>query len=121
MVLRPVASYLGGMSITATIRDWFDREFGGSLQLPDGLYGKPFDNQHSLTQVSEVGDETTLVLDELITLRFQGLAGADVRTRDLVLGPFRKLSFTARPYGSAGNPISAEYDSGEVRIVSAPG
>jgi len=109
------------MSIADTISDWFDREFGGSLQLPGGWYGRPFDNQHSLTEVSEARDEITLVLDEVITLRFQGLTAADVQGRDLVLGPFHRLSFTARPYGAAGNPFSAEYDGGEVRIASAPG
>jgi hypothetical protein len=79
------------MRFADIIQKWFKDEWGGSLVLPDGWYGRPYDNQHSLTSIDELGEALTLVLDQKLTLRFENLNSVEVRNRELVFGPFDKL------------------------------
>lgn len=103
------------------IEKWFSEELGGSLVLPDGWYGRPYDNQHALTSVVESGDTVTVVLDQKLTLRFEGLKSAEPRKGELVIGPFDKLRFAWESYGNGGQRGCKEYRSGEVKIIGAPG
>jgi hypothetical protein len=103
------------------IRQWFKDEWGGSLVLPDGWYGRPYDNQHAITSVDEAGDGLTLILDQKLTLRFVGLKSVEVRNRELVFGLFDKLRFEWVAYGTGGEHGLKEYQTGEVKIVPAPG
>ncbi len=114
---QPVAH----MRLAEIIKRWFDEEFGGSLVLPDGWYGRPYDNQHALTSVAESGNTLTVVLDQKLTLRFEGLKSVEPRKRELVFGPFEKLRFDWESFGSSGQRGTKEYEAGEVRIVGAPG
>jgi hypothetical protein len=109
------------MRFAEIIRQWFKDEWGGSLVLPDGWYGRPYDNQHAVTSISEVGDGLTLILDQKLTLCFEGLKSVEVRHRELVLGPFDKLRFEWAAYGTGGEHGMREYQTGEVKIVPAPG
>lgn len=103
------------------IRQWFKNEWGGSLVLPDGWYGRPYDNQHAVTSINEVGDGLTLILDQKLTLCFKGLKSVEVRNRELVFCPFDKLCFEWAAYGTGGEHGIKEYLTGEVKIVPAPG
>ncbi len=109
------------MRFAYVIQQWFKDEWGGSLVLPDGWYGRPYDNQHAVTSVDELGDGLTLILDQKLTLRFEGLKSVDVRNRELVFGPFDKLRFEWEAYGTSGEHEAKEYQTGEVKIVPAPG
>ena len=109
------------MRFANTVKQWFEHEWGGSLVLPDGWYGRPYDNQHAVTSIDESGNGLTLVLDQKLTLRFEGLKSVDVRSRELVFGPFAKLRFEWEAYGASGEHGVKEYHTGEVKIVPAPG
>jgi hypothetical protein len=109
------------MPLTELIERWFEEELGGSLLLPDGWYGRPYDNQHALTSVVESGNAITLVLDQKLTLRFEGLKFVEPRKGELVFGPFAKLRFDWESFGSSGQRGTKEYQSGEVRIVGLAG
>ena len=102
------------------IQKWFSDHWGGSLLLPDGWFGRPYDNKHSLTTMSENGDEFTLVLDAKLTLRFEGLKAVEVQGQDLVLGPFDKLTFQWESFGSPAAHGNKEYRSGEAKISGGP-
>ena len=108
------------MIFEGAIKDWFDKEWGGSLVLPDGWFGRPYDNQHSLTLCEESADKLSLALDEHLLLTFYGLSNVALEGRDLVIGPFERLSFEARPYGG-GATKNKEYNGGIVKLVTAPG
>ena len=108
------------MSIKTIVQTWFAENFGGSLFLPDGWYGRPYDNQHNLTSIDENRDSVVIVLDNRITLQFVGLHAVKPAARELVFGPFAKLRVEVDSIGD-GRRTLREYGSGEVKIVSAPG
>ena len=109
------------MRFTDIIQEWFRDELGGSLMLPDGWYGRPYDSQLSLTSVDEFRDTVTLVLQKKLRLHFEGLRAVERRNRDLVLGPFDRLRFEWESFGDDGSHGVKGYQSGEARIVAAPG
>ena len=109
------------MRFANIIEKWFKDEWGGSLVLPDGWYGRPYDNQHALTSIDELGETLTLILDQKITLYFEGLKSVEVRNRELVFGPFDKLCFEWEAYGTAAEHGVKEYQTGEAKIVPASG
>ena len=100
------------------VRNWFKHEWGGSLHLPDGWYGRPFDSQHSLTSVSEVGIELIVLLDGVLTLRFEGLKSVRQEGKELVFGPFDCLQFVAMGMDENSAVDQKMYETGEVRIIS---
>lgn len=108
------------MKLANVVQQWFDEEQGGSLVLPDGWYGRPFDNQHALTSLVESELALTLVLDRKLTLRFVGLKSVEAKKGQLSFGPFEKLYFDWESFGTDGKRGAKEYQKGEVKIVSAP-
>ena len=108
------------MSFTETVQSWFKDEWGGSLLLPDGWYGRPYDNQHALTSIEESGDTLTIVLDRKLTLRFDGLKSVKAQKRELIFGPFEKLRFDWESFGTDGNRGTKEYQTGEAKILTGP-
>ena len=106
------------MSFANTVQTWFDTEWGGSMVLPDGWFGRPYDNQHALTSVEQDGDTLTVVLDEILRLRFEGLGSVHAGKHELIFSQFDKLCFEWTPYGG-GKLTTQEYAGGEVKIVSS--
>ena len=109
------------MRFANIIQKWFKDEWGGSLVLPDGWYGRPYDSQHAVTSIDEWGESLVVILDRKLTLRFEGLKSVEVRKRELVFGPFDELRFEWEAYGTGDERGVMEYRTGEVRIVPAPG
>lgn len=109
------------MRFTNIIQQWFKDEWGGSIMLPDGWYGRPYDNHHRLTSIDESGDALTLVLDKKLTLQFKGLKSVEKRDRELVFGPFNSLIFEWESFGKDGERGAKEYRTGEVKVISHPG
>jgi len=105
------------MTYSTVIQQWFDAEWGGGMILPDGWFGRPFDNQHALSSVTERDNELTLVLDDNLSLHFEGLKSVRVKGRELILGPFEILQFGWTPYGG-GKLTTKDYRDGEVKIIS---
>lgn len=112
-----VGSMKLNMPFSEMIEQWFDAEWGGGMVLPDGWFGRPYDNQHFLTSVAENANELTLTLDEILHLRFEGLKSVRVDGHELILGPFEHLRFEWTPYGG-GKLTTQDYWEGEVKIVS---
>ena len=108
------------MNFTAVVQKWFEDEWGGSLMLPDGWFGRPYDNQHLLSSITESGGVFTVILDQNLVLRFKGLKFVRPGNRELVFGPFDHLRFEWEP-AEGGKRLTNVYQGGEVKIVSAPG
>lgn len=108
------------MSFTGTVKQWSEDVRVGSLLLPDGWYGRPYDNQHTLTSVEESGGALTIVLDRRLTLRFEGLESVIAQEKELVFGPFRRLRFDWVGVGADGSRGTKEYQAGEARVVMGP-
>lgn len=103
-----------------SIKQWFSEEWGGGLILPDGWFGRPYDNQHSLTSVNESDGNLTVILDKNLKLSFSGVKRVEADPSKLTIGPFEELRFEWTPYGG-GAARSTDYGAGVVQIVSAPG
>jgi hypothetical protein len=86
-------------SCLAKIKLWFEAEWGGSMVLPDGWFGRPYDNQHALTSATEDGDKLTIILDNNLRLTFTALSAVLIQSKTLILGPFDHLHFEWTPYG----------------------
>ena len=108
------------MTFTSIIQRWFKDEWGGSLLLPDGWYGRPYDNQHALTSIEESGETVTIVLDRKLMLRFEGLKSVKAQKRELTFGPFEKVRFDWESIGVDGKRGTREYQAGEVKILTGP-
>lgn len=109
------------MQFEEIVQRWFDEEWSGSLLLPDGWYGRPYDNQHRLTSMNELEGVLSVTLDENLTLHFEGLRAVEARKEELVFGPFDKLRFVCGSFGSDGKCEAKEYFAGAVRILSGLG
>jgi hypothetical protein len=108
------------MPVENTVQQWFAEQFGGSLLLPDGWYGRPYDNQHVLTAIDESGGDLSITLDNRLMLKFESLQAVTPTVRELIFGPFKRLYFQWEDIGDERRLIK-EYDGGEVKIVSPPG
>ena len=109
---------LAAMSASETVRQWFAKEHGGGLILPDGWFGRPYDNQHQLTLIKHEDNTLTLVLDSRLMLMFEGLRGVKFQGHDLVLSEFTKLHCEFHSYDDAGSQHKTQYSDGEVKFVS---
>jgi len=107
------------MRFTNIIQQWFKDEWGGSLLLPDGWYGRPYDNQHALTFIEESGETLTIILDQKLTLHFEGLKTVKAQKQELFFGPFEKLRFDWESFGTDGKHGVKEYKEGAVKILSS--
>ena len=50
------------------VERFFDTHAAASLRLPDGWFGRPYDNGHTLTSTQVDGDALVVVLDEVQVL-----------------------------------------------------
>ena len=74
------------MACTETIRSWSLRNDGGSLELPDGWFGRPYDNVHRLTTVHLHADAPPLALDDRLFLTAQGSIKVEADDASLIIG-----------------------------------
>jgi hypothetical protein len=103
-----------------TVENWFKREWGGSIIFPDGWFGRPYDNQHQLTQFNQTHQNIQIILDDRLVITFIDLESIKDEGDQLVFRGFIKCVFTWIEYGSNKEHL-AEYFAGEVKIISAPG
>jgi len=96
------------------LRHWFADNRRSGLILPDGWFGRPFDNVYELTSVEEDGSVLEFVLEGQLLLRFEGLRAIDRVGERLLLGPFDHLFFEAK----ITPPVKRVYSAGKVELVA---
>jgi hypothetical protein len=99
------------------VHQWFATEGGGSLLLPDGWYGRPYDNKHEITSIDETEDVLTIVLSGRLTLHFEHLASVESLDHDLIFSGFDKLHFEWKSIGTSSG--MKDYHGGQVKLVSS--
>ena len=99
------------------IQTWFDRELGGSLMLPDGWFGRSYDNIYHLKYITCDNDVITVALDNDISLNFDRLGSVKDNKNELIFDSFKKCSFLWRKDSGS---IKKEFFSGQVKIISSP-
>lgn len=109
------------MKLTDIIKKWFEEFLGGSLVLPDGWHGRPYDNQHMLTSIIESDSKLEIVLDDVIKLQFENLKKVEVKEGELVFSCYEKMRFSWEPYADGSCGGFTRYNTGEVKIVPGSG
>lgn len=98
------------------VQKWFNKTGGGGLVLPDGWYGRPYDNLHRLTDIKSVGNVLRIELDDRLVLDFQKPITARIVDSNLLIEGFENLLFDWQEYGS-NEKHSTNYSSGVVSFV----
>ncbi len=100
----------------------FCRRHRPGLKLPDGWFGRPFDNQHVLTAAREADDGLLLELDGRLRMMLRGPVEVVVDPgRRLELTGFTSLSWERQDYGSSGRAHRTEYGPGTIELVVPAG
>ncbi|WP_287797554.1 hypothetical protein [Idiomarina sp.] len=87
------------------------------LQLPDGWFGRPGDNQHRTTYTLERDNKLILELDNQLYLIFTKPLKFETSNNDLVISGFKQLVFDYQGYGDL-NVHSKVFKTGAVTLVS---
>jgi hypothetical protein len=95
-------------------------EHPAGLVLPDGWFGRPYDNLHQLTACTATGGTVRVELDGQLSLEFEGSGTVAVRDgAGLVIRGFTSLLWVRRAYG--GREIHRQsFAAGEVRFPAPP-
>lgn len=88
--------------------------------LPDGWFGRPYDNIHRLSFLAIRPLWLVLELDERLLLTIREPAAVQRRDSELVISGFTSCVFDRKEYGGERGFV-ATYASGDVRLVTPPG
>jgi len=103
------------------VRQWFGKaEQALGPILPDGWFGRPYDNLYMLEDVQVVGDVLTVHLSEDTLLVFERLERVSLDNSELVFDGFRTGSIRWKEYGGVQYREQV-YKSGQVRLVPPVG
>ncbi|MDR2983037.1 MAG: hypothetical protein LBV12_12435 [Puniceicoccales bacterium] len=103
-------------TIIETVKEWFSRESGGSLSLPDGWFGRPYDNRHSLTSFAQTSDGYELILDKTIKINFDDIKYALDNKNELCIGGYGICRFAWKEFDD-GMPNFKIYNEGEIKLI----
>lgn len=85
----------------AAMRDWFHQHEGVGLELPDGWFGRPYDNVHQITNISLSKGELHITFDDRIKIAGRGSSIAGMTASELrLLVDHLKVEWTG--FGSKG-------------------
>lgn len=87
--------------------------------LPTGWHGRPFDNMHRLTSVSQSENRLLIELESQQQLTFTGNVSVVDNASQLVLDGFDQLVFAWQEYGVTQTPHSDSYVGGKVSFFSS--
>ena len=87
------------------------------LKLPDGWFGRPYDNWHKITYYIKRPNKTILEIDEQLYLIFTGPIVEIDQEDKLVISEFVQLVFDWQGYGDM-IPNCKVYLNGSVELVN---
>jgi hypothetical protein len=94
-----------------------DTEWIG-LILPDGWFGRPYDNRHHVTRCVAEQDRLIVEIDQQQVLTIENPAAMETTPTDLVITGFSQLRFDWTGYGSRGATHSLTYSGGALTLKS---
>jgi|AGTN01.1.fsa_nt_gi hypothetical protein len=101
------------------IEYWFMSSTGPGMILPDGWFGRPHDNRHSLTKVLYGDNFLHILLDKgFVELKFTGPIDVNEESDNLVIRNFDSLLFSRTSYNSNKKIDDKTYNNGDVIFVS---
>jgi hypothetical protein len=98
------------MSTKNHIDNWVKTRKSFYFFLPDGPYGRPFDNQYFVKEIRQHGSELMLIFSDNIKLRFWGDVILKEDGCNLLLSGFKKCDL------EVNGKNEKSYDYGEVSL-----
>lgn len=103
-------------TVLTTVRGWLAAAEAASMELPDGWFGRPYDNMHRLTWSVQRDGKLFLELDHQLHLVLADPVIGEVSAENLDLR-CSQLTFDWREYGSIDRRhVTAYHDGGTVRF-----
>ncbi|MSP13841.1 MAG: hypothetical protein EXR62_12905 [Chloroflexi bacterium] len=99
---------------------WFQIARVGGLVLPDGWFGRPYDNTHQLTHLEIWSHKLLIELDDQLLLIFTDIKKVRIENSELLLTDFVQLVFDYQEYVNL-SPHARVYKDGEVRLIPLGG
>jgi len=107
-------------SPVASLEEWFSSAKTASMELPDGWFGRPYDNMHQLTWAAARPEKLLLELDGQLYLILSRCVIASASPEVLELHCDQAV-FDWRTYGHHGELQSKTYPEGGVIRFHASG
>jgi hypothetical protein len=110
---------MGNQVVAEAIQRWFHKYHGGSLLLPDGWYGRPYDNIHTLSEIHSSKNELRLILDDCMIITFEG--EPDIRQLNDGIELYGFIKATVEDKDDDKTWVIGVYDIGAIKFVLHPG
>ncbi|EJF33105.1 MULTISPECIES: hypothetical protein [Enterobacteriaceae] len=98
------------MKQTERVNEWLKKRCSICFFLPNGPYGRPFDNQYYVDEVKELEDGFIIHFTDDLALRFNGEVTILESEDKLIIEDFRVCEFECRGI------IQSRYDYGHVSL-----
>lgn len=99
------------MNSRESVEAWIGKRDSFYFFLPDGPYGRPFDNQYTVKEIQWLDDGCNVIFSDEISLCFVGLIDFVEEINNLVIRNFSQCLFKIN-----GSVIDA-YSAGEVTLA----
>jgi hypothetical protein len=99
------------------ITGWFTRVQTASLELPNGWFGRPYDNFHQLTWTGATEHKLLLELDSQLLLILTDPGDVDLHLAELRITGCAQVVLDWQEYGNM-TPHSDNHGPGTVRLVA---
>ncbi|ALR74829.1 hypothetical protein [[Enterobacter] lignolyticus] len=96
------------MNAAETVTKWVSKRSSFYFFLPDGPYGRPFDNQYSIQRIEKTSNGFDIFLSDELILVFIGNAEVVDEGCNIIISGFERCKFLEK------NIVKVEYDYGEV-------
>ncbi|MCD1125190.1 hypothetical protein LPW36_03970 [Jinshanibacter sp. LJY008] len=98
------------MNAKELIEKWINGKCSFYFFLPDGPYGRPFDNQYSIEEINIENDGLEIIFSDEIILQFKGQLSVINEGDNLLIHNFTECLFQVK------NICVKKYDSGDVTL-----
>ena len=99
------------------MKNWFAKNEVFGITLPDGWFGRPYDNHHRLTLIDDRKNKLLVEVDEQLFFLITKPVKCSVLDGNLVISDFKQVTFDRQSYGDM-KPHCKVYDSGELTFVA---
>lgn len=96
------------MKSNEIVKQWVSKRSSFYFFLPDGPYGRPFDNQYLIERIEETSDGFKIFLSDNLMLHFIGNTMIEDEGCNLLIKNFNQCIFENNEYQTK------KYDQGEV-------
>ncbi len=105
-------------SLSTKLEQWLSTNSHFGLMLQTGWFGRPYDNNHSVTNIFERPNKFIVEIDEQLYLIFTKPLEIELSGDDLVFKKYQQLTFDYQGYSNMYSHCSLYGQPGETTFVS---